>query len=98
MMLDIHFLVFAHVRHVHQYFGIYICDHVWYFYDKCQTLIILNLMHVSGHHCYKEIWILQKDDILYCKKDYQSEALDKECQTNKVKVAVKRKRRQDKIL
>ena len=55
-------------------------------------------MHVSGHHCYKEIWILQKDDILYCKKDYQSEALDKECQTNKVKVAVNRKRRQDKIL
>ena len=29
-----------------------------------------------GHHVYKEIWTPQKDDILYCKKDYRSEALD----------------------
>ena len=26
-----------------------------------------------GHHVYKEIWRPQKDDILYCKKEYCSE-------------------------
>ena len=31
---------------------------------------------IRGHHVYKEIWTPQKDDILYCKKDYRSEALD----------------------
>ena len=28
-----------------------------------------------GHHVYKEIWTPQKDDILYCKKDYRLEVL-----------------------
>ena len=31
---------------------------------------------IRGHHGCKEIWTPQKDDILYCKKDYCSEALD----------------------
>ena len=31
---------------------------------------------IRGHHVSKEIWTTQKDDILYCKKDYLSEALD----------------------
>ena len=31
---------------------------------------------VRGHRVYKEIWTPQKDDILYCKKDYCSEVLD----------------------
>ena len=31
---------------------------------------------VRGHHIYKEIWTSQKDDILYCKKNYHSERLD----------------------
>ena len=31
---------------------------------------------IRGHHFCKEILILQKDDILYCKKDYRSKALD----------------------
>ena len=38
----------------------------------------LNLMHapIRGHHVHNEIWTTQKDDILHCKKDYRSEALD----------------------
>ena len=31
---------------------------------------------IRGYHVCKEIWTPQKDDILYCKKDYRSEALD----------------------
>ena len=31
---------------------------------------------IEGHHVYKKIWTPQKDDILYCKKDYRSESLD----------------------
>ena len=31
---------------------------------------------IRGHHVSKEIWTTQKDDILYCKKDYPSEAMD----------------------
>ena len=31
---------------------------------------------IKGNRVYKEIWTSQKDDILYCKKDYCSEALD----------------------
>ena len=31
---------------------------------------------IRGHHVYKEIWTPQNSDILYCKKDYLSEALD----------------------
>ena len=31
---------------------------------------------IKGHHVSKEIWTSQKDDILYCKEDYRSEALD----------------------
>ena len=31
---------------------------------------------IRGYHVYKEIWTPQKNDILYCKKDYRSEALD----------------------
>ena len=31
---------------------------------------------IKGHHVYKKLWTPQKDDILYCKKDYRSEALD----------------------
>ena len=31
---------------------------------------------IRSHHVYKEIWTPQKDDIIYCKKDYRSEALD----------------------
>ena len=30
---------------------------------------------VRGHHVYNEIWTPQKGDILYCQKDYPSEAL-----------------------
>ena len=30
---------------------------------------------IRGHRVYKEIWTPQKDDILYCKKDYRSETL-----------------------
>ena len=30
---------------------------------------------IRGHHVYKKIWTPRKDDILYCKKDYRSEAL-----------------------
>ena len=30
---------------------------------------------IRGHHDYKEIWTPQKDDILYCKKNYRSESL-----------------------
>ena len=29
-----------------------------------------------GQHVCKEIWTPQKDDILYCKKDYCSEGFD----------------------
>ena len=32
---------------------------------------------IRAHHVYKEIRTPQKDDILYCKNDYHSEALDK---------------------
>ena len=31
---------------------------------------------IKGHHVYKKIWTPQKDDILYCKKDYRSELLN----------------------
>ena len=31
---------------------------------------------IRGHRVYKELWKPQKDDILYCKKDSRSEALD----------------------
>ena len=31
---------------------------------------------IRGHHFYKEIWTHQIYDILYCKNDYRSEALD----------------------
>ena len=31
---------------------------------------------IRGHRFYKEIWTPEKDDTLYCKKDYRSEALD----------------------
>ena len=31
---------------------------------------------VRGDHIHKEIWTPQKDDILYCKKDYRSEGVD----------------------
>ena len=31
---------------------------------------------IRGHHAYKDTWTPQKDHILYCKKDYPSEALD----------------------
>ena len=31
---------------------------------------------IRGHHVYKEIRKPQKDDILYCKKDYRLEALE----------------------
>ena len=31
---------------------------------------------IRSHHVYKEIWAPQKDDILYCKKDYHSDALN----------------------
>ena len=30
---------------------------------------------IRSHHDYKEIWTPQKDDILYCKKNYRSESL-----------------------
>ena len=30
---------------------------------------------IRGYHIYKEIWTPQKDDILYCKRAYRSEAL-----------------------
>ena len=32
---------------------------------------------IRAHHVCKEIGTPQKDDILYCKNDYHSEALDK---------------------
>ena len=31
---------------------------------------------IRSHHVYKEIWKPLKDDIIYCEKDYHSEALD----------------------
>ena len=31
---------------------------------------------IRVHHAYKDTWTPQKDHILYCKKDYPSEALD----------------------
>ena len=31
---------------------------------------------IRGYHVYKVIWTHQKDDVLYCKKDYRLEALD----------------------
>ena len=48
------------------------------FYTNSSTR--LSLMHmdapIRGHHVCKEIWTPQKDNILYCQKDYRSEALD----------------------
>ena len=31
---------------------------------------------IRVHHVQKETWTPQKEDILYCKKDYRSEVLD----------------------
>ena len=33
---------------------------------------------IRVYHVYKETWTTQKEDILYFKKDYRSEALDKQ--------------------